>query len=377
MRPCITQGLFCMYYSHIFNPTCELAVSNGTVHYMPPLKLKVFEDDLSVLPAYYTDIDDSVYLSKLPDASFVQFIHTLGLSVGFNNRIPKANLLNPWGWAPNLAKYSSSPLCNNSVNILNRKRSVELLSYCKSCFTEKELMHVLVPKYAQSIEDVEIALNEWNSIVVKSIHSSSGRGVVFLEGEIALTQKQKIIGAIRSDGAVIIEKMYRRIQDYSLQFEKSGSVVDFLGISKLQVTEKGDYIGNELNSDYPALFEGFIKKVVKVYCKFFTENLYLKEYSGPIGVDVFVFEQGGDIFFHPAVEVNYRHTMGYVAKKLERFVNHNSKATFQVQRVNDSIRRACVNNPIVDNGTIVSKYTVLTPIYANTKFCATLNITAE
>jgi len=220
-------------------------------------------------------------------------------------------------------------------------------------------------------------LTDCKQIVVKTIHSSSGRGVVFLTEEFPVAQRQKIEGAILADGAVVVEKMYNRIEDYSLQFYKQEEGVSFIGITKLLVNSRGDYMGNELHTKYPDSHVEFIEQFAVDYCKFFSDCKYLKDYFGPIGVDTFLFEENGEVFYHPAVEVNYRHTMGYVAKMLERFVLDGCNAIFKVRKVDDTLRQSCCESRELVNGKIGVGTTILTPIESETQFCATLEVAAK
>ena len=91
----------------VFNPTCEMAIANGRISYMPPVNLRKFEDDLSMLPCFFGDSKDFVLISQKIDSYFVEYLNFLGFELpqfimSKDDFIPKnkIDLLCPWGWSP-------------------------------------------------------------------------------------------------------------------------------------------------------------------------------------------------------------------------------------------------------------------------------------
>jgi hypothetical protein len=60
-----------VYY---FNPTCELAVANGSFSYMAPRLLREFERDCSALPFVFSTLGDFVLTENKPSRQFINSV---------------------------------------------------------------------------------------------------------------------------------------------------------------------------------------------------------------------------------------------------------------------------------------------------------------
>ena len=67
-----------IYY---FNPTCELAVANGSFSYQPPLLLQEMERDLSALPFAFCTENDFVLTENHPSDDFLQKMRIVGFAL--------------------------------------------------------------------------------------------------------------------------------------------------------------------------------------------------------------------------------------------------------------------------------------------------------
>jgi hypothetical protein len=67
-----------VYY---FNPTCELAVANGSFSYMPPHLLQEMERDLSILPFAFAHESDIVLTDNPPSPDFKMRLQNAGFAV--------------------------------------------------------------------------------------------------------------------------------------------------------------------------------------------------------------------------------------------------------------------------------------------------------
>lgn len=97
----------------IYNPTCEIAIANGTASYMPNKTLSRFEKDLDVLPMHFADEKDVVLVNQLPDQEFIKLMKEAGISLPefkpFESSIQDKEFvksakesLEPWGWSPRI-----------------------------------------------------------------------------------------------------------------------------------------------------------------------------------------------------------------------------------------------------------------------------------
>ena len=139
-----------LYY---FNPTCELAVANGSTNYMAPDQLRRFEKELSILPAYLGNVEDIVLMDQMPSAEFRDQMEKAGFMFPFFQTLDFAlsdsaflsldkGFLFPWGWSPAAHKllsplksgccpeFQNSPVANwNDTHreLYSRKTALEVL----------------------------------------------------------------------------------------------------------------------------------------------------------------------------------------------------------------------------------------------------------
>ena len=59
---------------YIFNATSEMAISNGTVSFMPNKILTRFEQDLDILPICYAESEDVILVNQIPDIKFIEYL---------------------------------------------------------------------------------------------------------------------------------------------------------------------------------------------------------------------------------------------------------------------------------------------------------------
>lgn len=93
---------------YLFNPTCELAVANGSFSYVPPLLLQQMESDLAILPFVMANEDDFVLTENKPAQKFVEKLASAGFKIpGFyslneleNSGSLDFDAIQPWGWSP-------------------------------------------------------------------------------------------------------------------------------------------------------------------------------------------------------------------------------------------------------------------------------------
>ena len=57
----------------LFNPGCELEVANGSPYFQLPKYPAMIEDDLAVLPMFFSNNGDYVVVSKFPNDDFISF----------------------------------------------------------------------------------------------------------------------------------------------------------------------------------------------------------------------------------------------------------------------------------------------------------------
>ena len=145
---------------------------------------------------------------------------------------------------------------------------------------------------------------------------------------------------IEKQGSIMIEKAYERVRDFAMEFRLIQGEVLFAGYSLFYTEGTGIYRGNRLLSN-EAIVEKLNKWVsteeldwVKEKLTVFFKNNIAPYYSGYIGVDMFIYQEGENYYLNPMVEINLRMTMGMVARILyDRYVYRGSEGMFVIDHL--------------------------------------------
>src|SRR5574344_1985276 len=93
-----------MHKLFVYNPTCEMAVQNGSVSYQPPLRLQTFESDMADIMLWLSQTDDIVVANR-PDDRFIDFWSSIGKPMpafvtkqkGLAAKYSTTHQFSPWG----------------------------------------------------------------------------------------------------------------------------------------------------------------------------------------------------------------------------------------------------------------------------------------
>jgi hypothetical protein len=400
-----------IYY---FNPTCELAVANGSFSYQPPLLLREMEQDLSILPIAFCTPPDHILTDKKPSATFVKKLSDNGLTVPKFASLKELeedagasfNWLKPWGWSPaahhylkNLkqncsAEFKSSPVFNwndSQISLFERASSLEFLKRTIAGLKDDSLISKqLVGQKTFSTDKIEKLLTKFGQIVAKAPLSSSGRGIQMIrKSPIDNAKKQWISGIIKHQGYIIIEPLLEKVLDFSFQYKIiSKTNVEFLGISVFETSSTGQYLRTLLNTEFSSSFSaetndlllGKVNELALVLKDKLKDSNYSASYSGFLGIDAMIFKHNGQYLIQPCIEINCRMNMGILAKSLEKYIDGNSSGKFEIfydKRGKYSTFLTAKTNAepvILKNGKIYSGFVPITEGYPNAKFGAYLSV---
>ena len=316
---------------YIFNPEHDLCLAAGEADYIPPASAVEFARQCQWIERYMAD----------------------GASAGDG--------IVPWGWNSVLRKRLQQEGCE--VNLLpdynfldfirhnsRREGAVELLGELERgvAVVEEEkkgkVCGVVPSDYrivARSIREVEEFLGEKGKVVLKAPLSGSGKGIRFVAGKLMETDRGWCRRILERQGAVVVEQRLDVVQEFAMLFgyevkaagsgsDAGGVEVRFRGYS-LFYASNGAYKGNLLASN--GHIEGLLGKWVapevleKVRCRverFLQERLQeaagrgCRMLPGYVGVDQFICRRGiGEaLLYNPAVEINFRMTMGHIARNI-------------------------------------------------------------
>ena len=188
-----------------------------------------------------------------------------------------------------------------------------------------EQFNIVIKMY--SVDEVRNYCERYGQTVLKAPWSSSGRGVYWTDANFTQSVSGWIKRVIDKQGSIMAEKALKRRMDFAMEFRVVDQKTEFVGYS-LFITEKsGMYRGNRLMSNEDILAE-LGKKVdveeidaAKKSLTRFIDGHIAHTYYGYIGVDMFIYEENGEMRLNPVVEINLRMTMGVVARILyDRYV---------------------------------------------------------
>jgi hypothetical protein len=403
-----------IYY---YNPTCELAVANGSEYFQIPALLRKFEYDLDILPAFFARPNDITLVHKIPSPQFLDSLVKAGFEISCLRLLEESlkdpsfidspkGFLTPWGWSPVVHKLLASlkPSCGpefknspvtqwNPVHkeLYSRKKGLELLCtvITDSCCDWMPFFEDL-PQICTTHEEIILLQNKWGRIVVKSPWSSSGRGLqVLRKGEYNQTNRQVISGFFNQQGYVIAGPWHNKLIDMSLQFFSDGKGrVEYKGLSSFITDKSGRYAGSyieeipkELDIDVKYFLEGHLEVVRDLIFKSLTDSLYSTRYCGWIGVDSIVYKsENGQLMIHPCIEVNCRYTMGAIALVIRNHLAEGSRGMLRTTYCKEGhfagfCKEMEAREPLImRNGKIISGFLSLTPTSIDSQFGAYLNV---
>ncbi len=348
---------------YLFNPTCELAVANGSFSYMPPQNLRQFEDDLATLPMFFCQPNDIVLTKGKPSNDFIQQIQEAGficpefsspeMLIQENRQL---GLLKPWGWSPAAhfrleglkascpAAYWQSPVANWSENhrqLYERKTSREflqnlLISFPYDAFCRPEQAPVIITR----LDEVDPFLSQHGQIVLKAPLSSSGRGSQFLrKSNLNNAVRQWATGVLNQQGYLMAEPLFPKLADLSFQFEVlPGGQIDYLGTSFFRTNSNGQYNESLINPELNQVISGFepsaindlMNITVEVLRNQLCQSVYTRFYEGYLGIDSLLYEENGKLKIQPCLEINCRQNMGIVSLKIARSLHPEAKGSFGI-----------------------------------------------
>lgn len=229
---------------------------------------------------------------------------------------PLRDRAEPWLWAQSkaAAEYFSLPDRTKLLRTLASKSTLAQwgLAPPASCWVSSEEQ-----------------LQQWLShnpgpAVAKRALQSSGRGHLFLkEPSLECFQApspalRRIHLAIQENGGVLVQPWWERLFDFSSQWW-CDSTPRYVGSTILLNTPAGRYVGSVVGP--PGRLEELLKEHWHEHtrqCQRALQRAYALGYTGPIGMDAMVVASQEGPRLVPIVEINPRHTMGWLACRLQQ-----------------------------------------------------------
>ena len=379
---------------YLFNPENDLAIADGNANYCPPPSALKIAYDLSTLPLWFANDEDSVYL---PDVSHLEYhkeySQKFSLPQAYNSEnIDKITNCHPWGWSMYIRKrfenigFSNEVLISTeSINkireLSNRKITIDILEKLNGLGVDIPSL----PKYITIPEKVGEFICSMPLSVIKAPWSGSGKGIAWGLGRMEIPVEHFYNGVIRRQGGVVCEKFLNKVVDFAMEFYYKNGTVTFEGYSLFK-SVKGVYSGNILatDSDIEEFLNRYSSKtpVSKVKEKLISvlENIFCGlKYEGYFGVDMMIYaDEEGYYHINPCVELNLRTNMGIASRILyNKHIDNNCVGVFNVTFYKQSGEALKTDNelnqkypPTICNGKLYDGYMSLSPINKDTKYAA-------
>ena len=285
----------------IFNPENDMALASGSPGYTPPANIRVYRRQHWDLPKQWASPDDIVWDG------------TSTLSHLFLDRDNFPEIC-PWGWSPALVhelelagvprQYMPSNEYLAQLRLLSSRTTTVTLQ--QSLGIEAAVCH--------NISEIEHYIQLWQSVVMKSPWSSSGKGLMHTDNPNWKGWVQRIL---RLQGSVVVERMVDKQQDFAMEFWLSDTEAKFMGINIFTTDAHGHFLSNtpttlsEASDSISSLLRQ--PETLSQVQQYFSRQLPILApwYRGPVGVDMLVTAQGN---LHPCIEINWRMTMGMVER---------------------------------------------------------------
>lgn len=304
---------------HLFNPENDLALGAGCANYTPPPRVAALSRAGSLMPMWWADDGDMILVSEPMDDDAGWLRHEYGLC-GVPGCSGKPA---PWGWSA----YARRRFRQAGVRdeLLLADGDIERMRFLSHRRTSVVVLDALGMKdlAGEEVTDagrVAELVGEGCALFLKSPWSCSGRGVFGSRGIQPEVICSKAEGIIHRQGSVMVEREYDKIVDFAALFRSHDGVVEFAGWSVFEAARYGAYAGNIVAPQSELLDRIASRDAVRIIpaVEEALTRVVAPHYTGPLGVDMMIYDDGGQRRLHPCIELNLRMTMGFVAMEVQR-----------------------------------------------------------
>lgn len=391
-----------------FNPTCEMAIANGSATYTPPKHLEKFRNDLSILPIYFGDAQDVVLIDGTVPKEFLERLKNIGWNLPWvvnksediSTDLLPLKKLSPWGWSPAIirrmhsytnlldesSKSAQAAIWNDEYKVMmSRLTGQKLSQLLKNALLPKG--YISIPKVALRVDSmsqlIKLEREMTSPILLKTPWSASGRGLFKIRSrEENVLENNWIKSKFKQQGFLMAEPFLNKIQDLSFHFKKEGSRVVFIGTTFFKSASDGRFMGCYIDIPEMKIDPAFpLQKVMEDASCLMKESLCtlneIESYNGYIGVDALLFyDDVGEVRLHPCIEVNLRYTMGLLNLFLKKRVHPDATGFWNIIALDELEASALlpIENLIFKEDLLVSGKLALTPPPKGGGFMAVLTV---
>lgn len=337
---CITYYLLLITFSsthmstlHIFNPSHDEALAANDPYYYPSVAARKLAEAWGTLPIIWAAEGDYVLLPSenvfVEENKGIRFVTTKDIKPSFWQNIDH---IEPWGWDKLLRQQLRK--AGASSQLLPTDAALDAYRMLSSRHTTARLLPMLrqllgeMPTVgesfiAQSPDEVsQFVSTHDGQAMAKALWSCSGRGVFVVNANPNASCQGRINKLLREQGGIELQPLHIPVRDFALEFQANpDGTVSYCGLSLFTTTEAGGYTGNliapqaQLQAILAAQWSGAadVEQIANACCEALSQVIQGR-YVGPLGIDMMLVRQeGGAVVLNPCIEVNLRHTMGWVA----------------------------------------------------------------
>jgi len=359
-----------------FNPDAECYAAEDPAKELSVERTQL-QDDLEILPLFYSRQDDILLMSTPPEKEHLRNIQNSGFTLpeilihGDQKSAPtiprKIGQLRPWSWTPDsLAFFRKTfesltrhikldTLWNASIrDLFSKKWSAE---WGKQMARETEENKWIAPHevYGEPVTDLE-NLNTvrdtlkglgYENVVFKAPFGTAANGNrCILSNEILGASTLTWLGKQWKDqGYVIVEPWLDRVFDFSVQLEVEADKARTIAFTRLLNNHRGQFKGvvtaNFCQGVDPEIARFLMEpkegrpRVYHFYETLIISRLFSEMcnsgYMGPLGIDAFIYRSPtGTLQLKTIVEINPRMTMGRIGYELGKRNAARSVGLFQI-----------------------------------------------
>lgn len=318
----------------IFNPDNDIALGNNLRNFTPPRNAMLLREAGAMLPVWTANNGDFIYSNNPADSDWLKSIMAKrgkNITLLSADNIDKIESIKPWGWSRAIANTLLQK--GVSLHLLPSEEQIDkirMLSHRHSSISINKQLYVMgidsiIPTEISDIKQLKLILDANKPVVIKSPWSSSGRGVLYSENNDATRLLKQAEGIIRNQGCILVEPKLDKVIDFAMLYEIKNGKAKYIGLSVFSTLIGGNYTGNIVASEL------YLSNIISRYIPsaYLTQlqnaletilsDLVGNAYNGICGIDMMIYvDENGEHQIAPCIELNLRHTMGYVAHCLAR-----------------------------------------------------------
>ena len=380
---------------YLFAPENDTALASGKRYYTPPPAARKIAADLALLPIWYADEESIILSQRPPSDELQQTIERLGITSRTAPALPPGEWeCCPWGWSAYTCKQNEKAGIE-SRQLPDDKQITEIRRLSGRATTRDILQRFaeLIPDYPlppipeilYDAASTERFATSHRATLLKAPWSSSGRGIIRVNGLYDTSTARQAEGILRKQGYIMGEVLLDKTADLAFEFYSNGIQTRFAGYSLFNTDRHGSYTGNILAPD--TAIERYLSRSIspatlhatQAALQHITTELIAPHYKGYFGIDAIIYRDDDTALrLYPCIELNLRMNMGLVAHCIaSRFMAEGSSGSYHVayapspaQHI-ERHRAMYAQHPLVIEGRrIVSGYLPLTPLHDDTLYHA-------